>query len=59
MNREAAEAVRAQLAALTAAVAAHCQQSDAADEAHLRWRESATLALVKREERVLQPQTSP
>eukprot|EP00964_Phaeocystis_antarctica_P069989 scaffold42588_cov63-Phaeocystis_antarctica.AAC.1 len=34
MPREAAETVRIQLAAVTAAVAVHCQHSDAADEAH-------------------------
>ena len=56
MSREAAEAVRAQLAAVSAAVAAHCRQSDVAEEAHLRWRESTTLSLVKREERLLQLQ---
>ena len=47
---------RAQLAAVSAAVAAHCRQSDVAEEAHLRWRESTTLSLVKREERLLQLQ---
>ena len=34
MPREEAETVRIQLAAVTAAVAVHCQHSDAADEAH-------------------------
>ena len=37
MTREAEEAIRSQLAAVSAAVAAHCQQSDAADEVRLRW----------------------
>ena len=56
MSREAAEAVRAQLAAVSAAVAAHCRQSDTADEALLRWRESTTLSLIEREKRLLQLQ---
>ena len=37
MTREAEEAIRSQLAAVSAAVAAHCQQSDAADEVRLCW----------------------
>ena len=56
LQREEAEAVRRELASVMAAVVAHCQQDDAADEAHRRERDHATLSVVRREGRVLQLQ---